>query len=141
MKSKILRISLLAGAVVGASAGAWAQSETDLGKREYDSNCAVCHATDGKGQGPYREFLDVAPSDLTVLAKNNQGVFPINRVYEVIDGREAVKAHGPREMPIWGTEYSIKAAELYTDVPYNSEAYVRNRVLALIDYLYRIQQK
>lgn len=52
-----------------------------------------------------------------------------------------IKAHGPREMPIWGTEFSIKAAELYVEAPYDSEAYVRNRVLALIDYLYRIQEK
>jgi mono/diheme cytochrome c family protein len=139
MKPKILRISLLAGAVVGASAGAWAQSETDVGKREYDSNCAVCHATDGKGQGPYREFLDVAPSDLTVLTKNNQGVFPINRVYEVIDGREAIKAHGPREMPIWARNTASRQPNLHRRPSIRS--YVRNRILALIDYLYRIQQK
>lgn len=141
MKSQILKISLLAGAMVGASAGAWAQTKIDLGQREYESNCAVCHARDGKGQGPYREFLKVAPSDLTLLAKNNNGVFPINRVYEVIDGRTAVEAHGPREMPVWGTDYSMKAAEYYFDVPYDQEAYVRNRILALIDYLYRIQKK
>jgi hypothetical protein len=41
-----------------------------------------------------------------VLSKNNNGVFPLNAVYEVIDGRKSIKAHGTREMPIWGLRYT-----------------------------------
>jgi hypothetical protein len=62
-------------------------------------------------------------------------------VTRVIDGRELIKIHGSRDMPIWGTRYSINAAEHYVDVPYDQEAYVRSRILILIDYLYRVQQK
>jgi mono/diheme cytochrome c family protein len=142
MNSITLRIFSLLALLIGFSTAGWAQAKrVDLGKKEYDANCAACHGTNGKGRGPYREYLKVAPADLTMLAKKNNGVFPINRVYEVIDGREAIAAHGPREMPVWGTDYSIKAAEYYLDILYDPEAYVRNRILSLVDYLYRIQQK
>lgn len=41
----------------------------------------------------------------------------------------------------WGRDYRIKAAEYYFDVPYDPEVYVRGRILALIDYINRIQAK
>jgi hypothetical protein len=78
--------------------------------------------------------------DLTTLAKRNGGVFPINRVFDTIEG-EGIASHGSRDMPIWGMDYKIKAAEYYMDVPYNAEAYVRTRLLSLVDYLYRLQVK
>ena len=113
----------------------------DEGRREYRASCAVCHGEVGKGDGPYREFMSKIP-DLTVLSKNNGGVFPMDRVYEVIDGREQIKAHGPRDMPIWGMQYGITAAERYGDVGgYSEEAYIRSRILLLIDYIYRLQVK
>jgi mono/diheme cytochrome c family protein len=74
----------------------------DVGKAEYLSSCAVCHGTDAKGKGSLAGQLKAAPADLTQLAKKNGGVFPLNAVYEKIDGRQDVKAHGPRDMPIWG---------------------------------------
>ncbi|MDP1682062.1 MAG: cytochrome c [Burkholderiales bacterium] len=134
----ILAAMLLGGS--GVSFAADKSEKADRGKKEYDGNCAICHGVAGKGDGPYREFISKIP-DLTVLAKNNKGVFPINRVYEVVDGRQVLKAHGTRDMPIWGREYSIAAAELYRDVDYDQEAIVRARILSLIDYLYRIQAK
>ena len=85
-----------------------------------------------------------APTDLTVLSKNNGGVFPFDRVYAVIDGRQVVKGHGERDMPIWGNDYQTEkaeAAEHFFDVPYDMNMYVRVRILALIDYLNRIQTK
>ena len=88
--------------------------------------------------------MKIAPSDLTVLSKNNGGVFPVERVISIIDGRDFVKGHGTRDMPIWGKDYSlekVEAAEYYFDAPYNMELYVRARILALIDYLNRIQVK
>jgi hypothetical protein len=76
-----------------------------------------------------------------VLAKNNGGVFPADRISSVIDGRSQVTTHGSRDMPIWGTRYAVNAAEHFVDVPYDQEAYVRARILLLVDYLGRIQQK
>ena len=41
-------------------------------------------------------------ADLTVLAKNNGGDFPSNRVRRTIMGEEVIASHGSREMLIWG---------------------------------------
>jgi len=115
--------------------------KVDFGKREYQANCANCHGVGGKGDGPIADLLTKKSTDLTVLSKNNGGIFPIARLYEVIDGTKEVKIHGPRDMPVWGQEYSTKAAEYYRDVDYDPEVYVRARILALIDYIHRLQSK
>lgn len=130
---------LLALGLLLAGTSVLAQGKADLGKREYDSNCANCHGVDGKGGGAYVEFLKRTPTDLTMLAKRNGGVFPISRVYDVIDG--AGVGHGSRDMPVWGQDYRVKAGEYYVDVPYDSEVFVRNRILALTEYLSRLQAK
>jgi mono/diheme cytochrome c family protein len=132
---------LLGAALIGSMGSADAQRKFDFGKREYDSNCAACHGLKGKGDGPYKPYLTKSPTDLTVLAKNAAGVFPFDRVYNVIDGRLDIRAHGPADMPIWGRDYSLKAAEAYFDVPYDPEAYVRTRMLALTEYIARLQAK
>jgi len=113
----------------------------DFGKREYDSNCAGCHGIRGRGDGEYKPYLTKSPSDLTRLAKANGGVFPYQQTYEIIDGRKAVAAHGARDMPIWGADYLAKASADYMDVPYDPEIYVRNRIMALVDYLERLQAR
>jgi len=133
--------ALLGVAMAFASSVAISQTKFDFGKREYDSNCASCHGVKGKGDGPSKPFLTKSPPDLTVLAKNNKGVLPVDRLHEVIDGRREVGSHGSRDMPIWGSEYKLKAAESYMDVPYDTEAFVRVRILALIDYIGRMQAK
>jgi hypothetical protein len=45
-------------------------------------------------------------ADLTTNSKRNKGVCPFAHVYEVIDGRQDVKGHGSREMPVWCKWYS-----------------------------------
>jgi mono/diheme cytochrome c family protein len=122
-----------------ASTALLAQQRVDLGKREFDNNCAACHGADGKGGGIYVEYLKRSPPDLSTMSRRNGGVFPISRAYEVIEG--AGVGHGTRDMPVWGRDYAIQAAEYYIDVPYNPEAYVRARILALSEYLNRLQVK
>jgi len=116
----------------------------DIGQAEYMNKCAVCHGASGKGDGGAVDLLKVAPADLTVLSKKNGGVFPVDRVYQVIDGRQAVQGHGSRDMPIWGSIYKKETAEAgayFFEMPYTMDMYVRVRILALIDYLSRIQTK
>jgi mono/diheme cytochrome c family protein len=120
---------------------AHAQSgKVDFGKREYVSNCANCHGMDGKGNGPYSDLLKKSPPNLTTLSKNNGGIFPMDRLYQSITG-DNIKAHGSRDMPIWGIEYRVEAANRYMESSYDPDAYVRVRVLALLEYLYRLQIK
>lgn len=128
-------------AMVADSAEKPSPAKFDLGKQEYAAKCAVCHGPDGKGDGPYAELLNIKITDLTTLSQRNNGVFPFLWVQEVIDGRQSFKAHGPREMPIWGLDYLAKAEESHKEFPYEAEAYVRARILALSEYIYRLQVK
>ncbi len=131
---------LLMAATMMAVAGAtMAITTVDIGKREYNAKCASCHGLTGKGDGYYEPLLTVRPSDLTVITKKNNGVFPVDKVVQAIDGRAGVKAHGSREMPIWGRDYSLEAGERYFDLPFDAEGYVRAKILAVVDYLYRLQ--
>lgn len=146
MKANILTACATAFLIAGLASTASAQTKQkfDLGKREFDSNCAVCHGAKGKGDGSYSDLLKRPAADLTVLKKNNGGVFPFERVYASIDGRDMIKSHGDSEMPVWGRDYSTqtaRAAEYFIDVPYDAEMYVRSRILALIDYLNQLQAK
>lgn len=123
-----------------ASAGAFAQQKrADLGRLEFESKCAVCHGKDGKGNGPFAAELKRAPSDLTTLAKRSGGMFPAPRVYDLIEGSGG--AHGTREMPIWGWDFTVRAAELYPGSPNSQADYVRGRISALVEYLAQLQVK
>jgi mono/diheme cytochrome c family protein len=144
-----IRSTALALAVLLATTtGAWAQQgqprgtpNRDLGKAEYDSNCASCHGPQGKGDGVLKPFLTKSAPDLTQLSKANGGVLPVSRIYAVIEGSDQPTVHGTRDMPAWGFEYRNRAAEYYGEMPYDPEAFVRARVLALIDYVARLQAR
>jgi mono/diheme cytochrome c family protein len=128
--------------LIGASATALAVDKLDIGKSEYDSACAVCHGPTGKGDGPFKLQLSSRVPDLTALARNNNGVFPFDRVYQIIDGRQEVKAHGPREMPVWGRAFNMQSSIYFENYPpHDAESAARSRVLALTEYLYRLQAK
>ena len=118
--------------------------EPGFGKREFDSNCAACHGMDAKGRGPVAGFLTKNPPDLTLLARGNGGVFPMDRLYRAIDGRDLPEGsqagpHGSREMPIWGRDYRLRDGEYHGDTPYDADAMVRGRILSLLEYLNRLQ--
>ena len=147
MANAAIRWLVVANAIIGFSSCGQAQ-DIDVGRTEYQSSCGACHGMDGKGNGPLSENLKSKPSDLTVLTKNNNGVFPVHAVYEVIDGRKSISSHGTREMPIWGYRYSppqtyiLKKADDYLFMPPASpEGMVYTRIMAIIDYLNRIQAK
>ena len=139
---QLIRTKVLIAALVFASGVAFGQvkpAEFDFGKHEYDANCASCHGPTGKGDGPNRPYLDKSPSDLSTLSKRNEGLFPYEHVYEVVDGRQVVAEPSQREMPCWGAVYLEKAAGDYLDVPYQPEAYVETRLVALIGHLKGLQ--
>lgn len=141
LASAILALTIIGAPAIVANSAEPAPAKYDLGKREYDAKCAVCHGVTGKGDGPFKGVLNTRIADLTTLSQRNNGMFPFLWVQEVIDGRQTFRAHGPREMPIWGLDYLAKARESYMDVPYDAEAYVRTRILALTEYIYRLQAK
>jgi hypothetical protein len=54
-----------------------------------------------------------------------------------------IAAHGSREMPIWGAfnESYLYMSNKLIDPSYDPEDIKRTRILAIIDYLNRIQEK
>ena len=98
-----LKWLMIAGLTAVFATAAQAE-DLDVGKAEFQSSCASCHGADGRGKGPVSGLLKVPPPDLTILAKNNNGVFPTNAIYETIYGSKIISAHGTREMPIWGND-------------------------------------
>ena len=149
MVTSCVKWLMIAGLTAGFAGAAQAE-DFDIGKSEFQSSCASCHGTDAKGKGPVSDQLKIPPPDLTMLAKNNNGVFPTNAVYETIYGLKTIPAHGTREMPIWGYRfYPMTNLPHDVDLSYwkmfgpepSSEVVVRTRILAIIDYLNRIQQK
>ena len=120
--------------LVHAQAGA----RVDVGKREFEMRCASCHGVSGRGNGSITDLLRRSPPDLTQLARSNGGILPVQRIYDSITG-DAVAAHGSRDMPVWGSVYRSDAATYYGELPYDPDAYVRARVLALVEYLSRLQ--
>jgi len=141
MTSRLIK-SMTAGAIaVGVVTMAYAQKTGpagqtfDAGKDDYDSHCAACHGSNGAGDGPNVPLPNVTVPNLTTLAKRNGGVFPYSRVYETIDGRLELPAHGTRNMPIWGQEFTYKKHPLNPD----PNAFVRAKINTLVLYIHRLQ--
>lgn len=105
------------------------------GELSYRVHCASCHGSGGQGDGSMAEYLKVEPADLTRLSRENQGVFPAERVYSSIDGRREVRGHGPSGMPVWGLTFQTSGRDS------DQEKEVRERILDLMSYLESIQAK
>lgn len=103
------------------------------GEEMYKTYCAVCHGTDGKGNGPAASALKVPPSDLTALAAKSGGKYPALKVSSVIRGEEAMPAHGSKDMPIWG--------KLFWSMSSGHESEVQQRVTNLNKYIESLQKK
>jgi mono/diheme cytochrome c family protein len=102
------------------------------GKSLYQEYCAVCHGTQAKGGGPAAPALKQSPSDLTQIARQNNGHFPDQKILAIIKGEQAVAAHGNQEMPTWGKTFSDMSTNLNVS---------QGRLHALVDYLQSIQVK
>ena len=140
----VLMVSAIAATTAHAQQSGLAAQNFDRGKYEYEAHCATCHGLTGKGDGPFAQQLKsgtVVPN-LTEISKRNNGVFSFMRVSDIIDGTESVTAHGPRQMPIWGPRYKSEVGEnVYDDYRADVEAFARARILALTEYVYRLQAK
>jgi mono/diheme cytochrome c family protein len=105
----------------------------DPGAQLFRTYCATCHGTSGRGNGPIAEHLRRTPPDLTKYTARNGGVFPSERLRQIIDGR-GVAAHGDREMPVWGDAFRSARDGL-------SPAAVKTRIDAIVRYLGAIQER
>lgn len=134
-----IRLALSVALTLGGTA-AVAQDvnpEFARGYNEYMAACAACHGETADGNGPIAEMFQSGVPNLTQIAARNDGVFPTLEVFQIVDGRTGVRAHGA-PMPVFGGRYRT---EIGTELgPFGAEAAVRARVLELVYYLQSIQQ-
>jgi len=131
-----MRVRTWLGAVAVLAAAGGMASAQDVGQSEYMAACASCHGESGKGDGPLADLMTVDLPDLTQIAANNDGEFPLLQTIMVIDGRTGLRGHG-YPMPVWGSRFSAQEGDVG---PMATELAVRGRVLSLALYLESIQE-
>jgi mono/diheme cytochrome c family protein len=106
--------------------------DTPSGAELYARHCAVCHGNDLRGAGPfpppYRK-----PPDLTKLTRRHGGKFPEVYVGKVLKNGVKLPAHGPAEMPVWGSDFAAKERI--------DDAEVAERIRRLVVYIKSLQVK
>ena len=58
-------------------------------------------------------------------------------VYEICLFDDAIRAHGPTDMPIWGQRYRLQSHNVNPN--FDPEAFARVKILFLTEYIYRLQ--
>src|SRR5579864_4643865 len=110
-----------------ASAGA---DDVAQGRQLYLEYCSSCHGLTAEGDGPVAPALTTPPANLRRLSERFGNPLPEDQVARFIDGRVEVKAHGPRDMPVWGARFFAET---------HNESAVRERIARLVAYLQSIQ--
>jgi mono/diheme cytochrome c family protein len=144
---RLITVALLAG-IVSASFFGFAQqtvptikpvpikpTSPSSGQQMYATYCAVCHGTEGTGNGPAALAMKTPPTDLTALSKKNGGVFPTDHVNAILRFGVETPSHGSADMPIWGTLLGT----LHPASPDN-RMIVNQRITNLTNYLKEIQR-
>jgi len=113
-------VSLVALLWAPAPAALAQQEEViESGQQQFSQQCL----------GPH---LKEQPADLSRLSERNGGTFPFWEVYGKIDGRDKVGAHGPDDMPVWGTDERYEGT---------SGRLAMGQILELVFFLQSIQEE
>ncbi|MDV7145487.1 c-type cytochrome [Tropicimonas sp. TH_r6] len=119
-----------------------AENGVERGKQEYMIACAGCHGESAKGTGPIAGILSIETPDLTTITeRTGGGEFPYRNTTLVIDGRDAIRAHGG-DMPIWGDRFvsAVRRDDPPWATPEAAELVAMGRILALVRYLESVQE-
>lgn len=98
--------------------------------------CATCHGVDATGNGPMSPSLVVAPADLTVLSRENDGVFSTTRAVMRIDGRDPLVSHGSM-MPVYGDFFA--GTDVMTKTEAGQPLLTSQPIVDLLAYLESLQ--
>jgi mono/diheme cytochrome c family protein len=105
------------------------------GAEMYQQLCSSCHGVGGRGDGPVSSLIKIGVPDLTRLTAHEGGEFPTEDVRRTIDGRWDRRAHGARDMPVWGWQlYDSSASD-----DAKERALVDSMIDRLVGYLRSIQ--
>ena len=130
----IMNVALIVG--LGFAAPCLAQ-DADEGESLYQDHCSDCHGSAVDGKGPLANAMIIKPTNLSRLAAENDGVFPMLRVVKRIDGREPLVSHGS-PMPVYGQYFEGKGATLKTAA---GQPIITSRAIAnLVAFLQEVQQ-
>jgi mono/diheme cytochrome c family protein len=102
------------------------------GAELYQQNCAVCHGSDLEGgtpaPAPYR-----TPPELTRLSRRLKGESLDAYISSVLQNGAVIPAHGPAEMPVWGTAFRLGE--------HLDQRQVKDRIANLTAYIMSRQKK
>ena len=122
--------------LVSACANTPERSPAQLsGGEMYQQLCSSCHGVSGRGDGPVASLIKIGVPDLTRIAHREGGEFPTEDVRRTIDGRWDRRAHGARDMPVWG--WQLYDASSSNDA--EERAVVDSMIDRLVGYLRSIQ--
>jgi mono/diheme cytochrome c family protein len=137
----LMRISMTAIGLTAAMGFLLAQAKIDKkpivytppenGGEMYQQYCAACHGSGGKGNGPAAKALTVGIPDLTTIAKEHNGEFPVQRIMETLRKGTGAGAHGSADMPVWGEIFSTS---------WQTDSQVSLRIYNLTRYIEMMQE-
>jgi mono/diheme cytochrome c family protein len=128
MKSLGFALGILSLSWVGGLAKA---EEVTKGKALFMQYCASCHGPNGAGDGPLASSLNTPAANLRLLSLRFGNPLPQDIIARFIDGRAEIKAHGPRDMPVWGERFYAESN--------GEEAKIKQRIAKLVVFLQSIQ--
>jgi len=98
------------------------------GAQMYQSYCASCHGTQGKGNGPAVEFLKTPPPDLTRLSLINGGEYPEARVLARLRRSPHSGSEASLTMPDWDRLFrSLHSGQSQVNLrEYNLTTYIQS---------------
>ncbi len=106
----LLIVAVALACSCGAALAADNSKDIAEGHRYFLRYCASCHGIDGTGNGPVAKTLSTRPANLRLLADKYGMPLPAARLAKVIDGRDAIRAHGTHDMPVWGEQLYASGA-------------------------------
>jgi mono/diheme cytochrome c family protein len=75
----------------------------------FAASCSTCHGASGRGDGAMAGQMRRTPPNLVTFASRNGGVFPSERLRQIVDGT-GIASHGDRDMPVWGAVFKRSAS-------------------------------
>lgn len=136
--SRFIVACLFLSSALPFSADARAQ-DPQVGESEYRLHCAACHGLTGRGDGPVGQILKTPAPNLALITQRNGGKYPVQKIYEIIEGSSVVAAHGTRDMPLWGDRYRKESDPQTPDQTTLASDQAQQRILSLVYYLGTMQ--
>jgi mono/diheme cytochrome c family protein len=132
---RLLCLAFVVPVLVAGSVASAQDKDVSSGRQLFLHYCASCHGVSGAGDGPVAKGLTKPPANLRLLADRYGSPLPAQTLAALIDGRNAVRAHGTHDMPVWGER-------LYaTDEGNNGEPGISETLRKIAAYLSTIQDR